>query len=106
METIELGPCPFDETSAQVGTPDYESRAVAECNAFRDECIRLLDAEGVRTPDGCRLSVRSFDHEAGRYYELVAVFPRTDEGWEWGLWLDSNVPDRWSQEALRALGRL
>lgn len=65
-----LGPTPTDEDCAQVGTPNYQTRALKECRRFIALLRRVFGSE----PEGAELRVSGFDHDFGRYYEVVCWF--------------------------------
>ena len=63
---ISIGATPLDEPCQQLG-PSYDrDLAFAECRAFARQLKRLW-------PLG-RFSVKGFDHDFGRYYEVVACW--------------------------------
>lgn len=65
-ERETLGPCPASEDCAQLGEPDYEARAKAECRRYIDTIRAAFGHE----PAGARLAVRSHRHDFGFYYEV------------------------------------
>lgn len=85
---ISIGSVPFDEDCAQVGSENYRERARAECARFRDLLQKLYPAAQFR--------VKSFPHDFGTYYEVVAYYDDNDEeqvkaafdaeGCEFGTW--------------------
>ena len=69
-----IGSTPNDEPCAQVGSDDYAKRAKRECNLFMQQI-----AKHYPEPDNGYLTVKSFSHDFGTYYEVVANFDDDDE---------------------------
>ena len=94
---IEIGSTPHDEDCAQVGTEDYARRAKRECNLFMQQI-----AKHYPEPDNGYLSVKSFSHDFGNYYEVVANFDDDDaESVEWAYDIESDnkgVLSTWEAE--------
>ena len=65
-EYLELGPTPYDEDCAQVGSPDYKIRARGECIRYRDGLRRIY-------PEG-DFRIKNFDHDFGAYMVVVAWY--------------------------------
>ena len=70
MDYISIGPAPYDEDCAQVGTDSFKARAVAECNLYRE----ALRAHYGKEPFGAALTVKAFPHDFGQYYEVVCWY--------------------------------
>ena len=87
-----LGPTPRDEPCACVGEEDYEPRARKECRRF----IGLLRKMFGPEPEGARLTVKSFPHDFGPYYEVVVCF---DEDFldsvAYAFRCEDNLPATW-----------
>ena len=70
-----IGSSPCEEDCAQVGTPDYHRKAIAECHRF----IQLIrDTLGLE-PEGAELRIKAFDHDFGEYHEVVCWFETDNE---------------------------
>uniref|UniRef100_UPI001EFA1D45 hypothetical protein n=1 Tax=Burkholderia cepacia TaxID=292 RepID=UPI001EFA1D45 len=67
VETIEIGPTPHDEASAQVGDADYPERSRAECRAFINQIKRAMG----EPPEGVGLFIASSAHDYGTYREVA-----------------------------------
>ena len=67
---FSIGPSPYEEDCAQVGTPGYRTKAVAECTRY----IELLRRTFGPEPDGARLDIQWFEHDFGQYCEVVCYF--------------------------------
>lgn len=105
-ETMYYGSSPSDEKCAQIGSPDYEIRAAAECAAYKRQLDRILKEARKEIPLGFRLSVKAEGHDFGSYLEVVARYDSSsEEAWDLALWLDNNVPDKWDAEALAELAK-
>lgn len=88
---LTLGSSPYEEDCAQVGSDNYRARALKECKRY------LKQIEKVKPPpEGASLSVRSFPHDFGSYYEVVVNY---EEGSEVALGyafdLEDSCPARW-----------
>jgi hypothetical protein len=71
MQTyLSLAPAPTEEDCAQVGTPGYRERALAECASF----IKLLRQKIGLEPEGARLGVQWFAPDFGPYCEVVCYY--------------------------------
>ena len=99
MDYINIGPTPHDENCAQLGRDDYDTRARKECAAYKNQLRRLYPE-----PAGGRFAIKSFDHDFGRYFEVVAKFDDTDrEAVEWALAAESGAAE-WDDDARAELG--
>lgn len=89
---LNLGPTPAEEPAAQLGEPDYETRARAECQRYID----LLRKKFGPEPQGSKLKVRSFSHDFGRYFEVIVTYRDTDqESFDYALKLEEEAPATW-----------
>ena len=90
---LSLAPAPTEEDCAQVGTPDYRDRALAECARF----IRLLRQKIGPEPEGAWLSVQWFAHDFGPYCEVVCYY-HTDiqASVEYAFHCEDNLPATWN----------
>jgi hypothetical protein len=106
--SLELGSVPCDETCAQVGEDDYHRRADVECRAYIRQLHRHYEkANGCLIPMGLTLRKKNISHEYGTYYEVAAFFNDEDEdAMHASYWLESNLPEKWDDEAREELTRL
>lgn len=104
-EQFNLGPCPASEDGAQCGAEGYGLRAVAEIEAYRKQVTRAAARFTGGVPKGVRFARKSFSHDFGSYYELVAYYDDTDhEANKFIWWLDEVLPQEWDDEARAELG--
>lgn len=106
MEHIDLGSSPADEGCAQVGRPGYEERAREECDAYRDQLLRAVEARfgALRPGTPFRIRVASRPHDFGPYLEVVASFDPSDaDAARVAEWLEAEGPTAWDAEALKRL---
>ena len=83
---LTLGPVPHDEPCAQLGSEGYAHQARLECGRFAEQIRRHYPE-----PDNGYLAVKSFAHDFGSYFEVVAVFDDTDqESTEWAYRVESD----------------
>ena len=89
---IDIGPTPCEEDCAQVGQPDYATKARAECNRFIELIRRALGPE----PEGARLAVKSNPHDFGPYYEVVCYYDTdNEEATRYAYRCEGEAPVRW-----------
>lgn len=99
-EYIEVGSGPCDSPVAQVGSSTYSTRAYAECRLWIDQLRRTFGPE----PLGAHLSVKSFPHDFGRYYEVVCYYdPDSPEERTYAMRCEGEAPERWDNDAIRQL---
>lgn len=92
---LSIGPAPAEEECVQVGEPDYEARAQAECEQF----IKLVRGKLGKEPEGARLRVKAFPHELGTYYEVVCYFDTDDPAArDYAFECEAGAPGRWRKE--------
>lgn len=91
---LSIGSAPCDEECAQVGSPDYSTQARIECRAYMEQLRRLYPE-----PQGGYFKLKSFPHDFGSYYEVVAVYDDEDEeATEWALGAEYGA-EKWDAEA-------
>ncbi len=87
-----IGPSPHAEDCVQVGTPNYETRAIAECARFIELIRETLGPE----PEGVELAIKSFDHDFGRYFEVVCWFETdNDAARAYAVRCEDDAPATW-----------
>jgi hypothetical protein len=99
-EFLELGSVPGDEEGAQVGDDGYRDRAKKECTAYSHQLSRKFRGP----PEGFSFGIKSFPHDYGSYYEVVAVY-ENEEAQAFAFKVENNLPARWDATALEELGR-
>ena len=89
---LEIGSSPPDENCEQLGSPDYATKALAECERYIDVLRKKLGKE----PEGARLRVKANPHDFGTYYEVVCDFDtELLESQDYAFKCDSNGPSTW-----------
>lgn len=102
-EQIQLGVVPIDEPCAQVGTPDYASRARLECAVFKDQILRTYPLP-IAAAGRAGLRFTANPHDFGTYYELAVEFdPECPAAVDWAFLIDAGMPERWDAESLAVL---
>lgn len=101
MDSINIGPTPTEESCVQVGSDAYYDWAKKETRAYRLQCLRVLEQQFKEVV--CFLKVTTNSHDFGTYYDLDAQYMDA-EGAEQALWLESNSPEKWDEEAREELG--
>jgi hypothetical protein len=98
---IEIGSSPTDEACAQLGTdPDFHWKNRIECEVFRKQLRRVFGEE----PEGANLSIKCFQHDFGRYCEVVCYFDdKIPESEDYAFKLEGDTPERWDSEAIKEL---
>ena len=93
---ITLSSTPYEEDCAQVGSEDYAARAKDECSRFMTQILRHYP-----NPAKGMLATKSFPHDFGSYYEVVAYFDDADEEstrWAYSIEADDKgVLSTWEQ---------
>ena len=95
FEYIDIGPTPCEEDCAQVGDPDYQSKARKECAAFRNQIQRWAPP-----PPGASLVIRANRHDFGAYYEVAVRYDVADEAaCEYAYMIEGEIPTHWDAQA-------
>ena len=92
---ISIGSTPASEDCLQVGTPDCTPiNQKKECQAFLEAIRKKLGTE----PEGASLSVKGFDHDFGRYYEVVCYYNDTlPESEAYAFRCEDESPMTWAE---------
>jgi len=96
---IEVGPSPWDEACAQVGSDDYAERSPIECAVYIRQLGRIF---GVHAPEVLIFVRRGFPHDLGRYHEVVACMNAAGHA----LFDASRLPAQWDHVARAELAWL
>lgn len=89
-EVLTLGPVPPDEDCVQVGTPDYEMLANAECRKYAATILRTCGMP----PAGTKVYVKWNPHDFGSYAEVAIRFD-SELGEHYAFWVERNGPQSW-----------
>lgn len=102
LNSMEIGPTPCDEPCAQLGSYGFEHQASKEMKAYINQLYRQFpDA----IDNGVRFKARWFNHDFGRYGEVVIYWDDEDPiADEFAYKYESNLPEKWDEEALKELG--
>lgn len=91
---INIGSTPHDEPCIGVGHEDYYTKGIEEVRRFARQ-IR----HHYPPPVGAVVKVKAFDHDFGRYHEVVVIFALEDEeAQEYAYMVDAdpkNVLSKW-----------
>jgi len=100
MDYLEIGPTPYDEECAQVGSENYMTRARIECTAFVNQLERTFpDAPGCTY-----FRIKSNPHDFGDYLEVQVRFDEEDEASrEYAFNVENNTPANWNEIAKKEL---
>jgi hypothetical protein len=91
---VSIGPAPPDEECAQLGSPGYRERAIAECRAY----IRVLRNRLGQEPERAHLTYRGFEHDFGTYYEVICLYdPTIPEAADYAYKCESKGPATWEE---------
>lgn len=89
---ISIGATPAEEPCEQLGP--YYSPARARDENFR--FIELIRKTVGNEPEGALLGSKAFDHEWGRYYEVVCYFDDdNEEAMQYAYKCEAEAPSRW-----------
>lgn len=101
IEYIEIAPAPIDEECAQVGEPDFASRATKEMNAFINQLYRAFPEASEK---GVVFRKKWFNHDFGRYGYVVAYYQDSNhESYSYAMKVEAETPYEWDEEALEEL---
>ena len=75
IDYLNIGPVPWAEDCAQVGSTDYDPRSRRECVAFLNQIRRVAGTE----PPGAALVIKSFPHDFGSYREVCCRYSDENE---------------------------
>ncbi|MEK6832739.1 MAG: hypothetical protein AABY32_01715 [Nanoarchaeota archaeon] len=89
---LSIGSTPSNEDCAQVGSDNYSSIAKQECRKYID----IIRQKCGNEPDGANLSIKSFPHDFGSYYEVVCYYNNDiPESVDYAYFVESNSPVTW-----------
>ena len=92
---LEIGPAPCDEECAQVGDPDFHSRAGEECRRFVELIRKKLGPE----PEGATLRVTTHYHDFGPYPEVTCWYDdELPAAVDYAFRCESEAPTRWEND--------
>jgi hypothetical protein len=96
---IEIGPCPAGEDAAQLGTPGFEQRNIAECRRF----IAAIKKKVGEPPEGAELRIRPNFHDFGVYREVACYYTLTSEAAvEYAFKCEAEAPETWAEVGFTA----
>lgn len=102
MDFLELGSSPPYESCAQVGQPGYADQAREECKQY----IRAIRTYLGPEPEGARLGIKWFDHEYGRYAEVVCYFDSDNQAAvDYAFACEAKGPCTWEDAGMKAPSR-
>lgn len=99
---LSIGPTPCDEDCAQVGSENYQQRALKECHSFLKQLRRQFGVE----PRGAKLYIQNFPHDGRNfgeivyYYEVVCEFDDDiPESVNYAFQCENEAWQKWDNEA-------
>ena len=100
-DVMELAGTPVEEECVQVNKEgDYHAAMKAECRRFKD----MLEKRFPNPPAGVSFKVTSNPHDFGTYYECAVVYDDEDEeGLDFALMCEGNLPARWTDAEVFSL---
>lgn len=97
---LEIGSAPAGEDCSQVGSEGYADKARKECRALINQLRRIVGPESGTA----HLSIKSFPHDYGSYYEVVCHFDDDDSAAvEYAFKCERELPENWDEEAKKEL---
>ena len=89
---LNIGSTPPAEDCAQLGEPNYSVKATVECHNY----IKLLKRTMGEPPEGAELKVKWFNHDFGRYCEVVCEYDDSiPEAVDYAFRCESEGPQEW-----------
>ena len=96
FDYIELGPTPYGEDCAQVGSDDYSSKIKVETKRYVEQLEKRFPQLGEAH---CTLRVKGFPHDFGTYHEVCIVYNEDDAiAVNFAYFVDSNLPEFWNDD--------
>lgn len=94
---MSLGCSPAEESCAQVGEEDYDSRARQECERYIELIRRKMGPE----PEGARLAKKLCPHDFGNgYWDVLCYYEEGNErAAAYAFACEANSPATWSDDA-------
>jgi hypothetical protein len=101
-EYMEIGPTPYDESCAQVGSADYMNKASKELDAYLNQLNRIFsDAQSK----GIMFKEKWFNHDFGSYGEICMYWNTDNEVADvYAYEIERSLPSNWDEEAKKELG--
>lgn len=99
METIEIGSTPHNEMCASVGSDNYSHNALIECEAYRQQILRIISSHNKTLPDNFSIIKKSCAHDFGYYYEVACRFQENEESFDFFCFVESILPAEWDEQA-------
>ena len=94
VDYLEMGSVPADEDCAQVGTEDYEKKAVKECRRFAAGILNLFG----QPPEGAGIGIKKFPHDFGHYFEVVVHYENdVEEAMDYAYKVEMECPGTWAE---------
>jgi hypothetical protein len=88
-----LGCSPVDEKCVQVGEDNYSEKAKKECRKF----INLIKRKFGEEPDGACLTVGSFPHDFGTYFQVICSFDdQNTKASDYAFNIEDYLPQTWN----------
>lgn len=98
MEMLNIGGTPYGEACVQVSENNYEAAMRFEAEQYKN-----MLAEEYPEPENGYFKVKSFRHDFGVYYEVVAMYdPDDEEAVDWALEAESGI-EEWDEGTLAVL---
>lgn len=102
-EYMEIGPCPSNETCAQVGQDNFIVEAKKEMSAYVDQLYRTFP-EVLNM--GINFKSKWFPHDFGTYGEVCIFWDADNEKADSYVYeIEKQLPEFWDEEALAELER-
>lgn len=108
MFQLEFGPCPASEDAVQLMRDvDNSQQMRLQCRFWLTQLERTLQQSRAYRDESVRLRVKSFEHDFGTYYEVVATCHDDDENAiAAAFWLDENAPTEFDSDLKAELTNL
>ena len=93
MDYIDIGPTPCEESAAQVGDPDYSTKAYKECGPFvgsrpQTKCVSI------------DVVIRSHRYDFGTYNEAAVRYDDTNlQATDYAYMVENQTPAHWDAQA-------
>lgn len=99
---LNIGSSPYAENCVQLGSPDYQEKAIKECSIFAKQLLRQFP----NIPVGCKVGIKSFQHDFGTYFETVIYFDNeNEEQCNYAYQVEAGFPEFWDEQSKTELNK-
>jgi hypothetical protein len=107
MESLNIGPCPADETPAQLGSEHYRTLCKLELSLFKQQLLEEILLKWPEEGSLVRFKTTSNPHDFGTYHEIDVVYDSTDSiSVEQAFYCEGYASTSWTDERRTTINNL